>query len=232
MKNPTAVDWIRIIKELNEQGFATIPSYWSAMTCKKMQSLYLQEARYRSTIQMERYRFGRGQYKYFSYPLPDEVQQVREEFYPPLSVLANEWMVRLGQTVIYPAIHQDFIRHCHDAGQERPTCLILTYAEGGYNTLHQDLYGEVYFPFQVLFVLSEQGMDYEGGEFVLTEQLPRAQSRAHVIHPKQGDAIIFTTNFRPVEGSRGFYKSRLKHGVATVTKGNRSALGIIFHDAA
>ena len=232
MKNPTAVDWTRITKELNEQGFATIRSYWPAMTCKQMESLFQQESRYRSTIQMERYRFGRGQYKYFSYPLPEEIQRVREEFYPPLSALANEWMFRLGQTTTYPALHVDFIRQCHDRGQERPTSLILRYGEGGYNTLHQDLYGEVYFPFQVLFVLSDQGKDFEGGEFEMTEQLPRAQSRAHVIHPQQGDAIIFTTNFRPVEGSRGFYKSRMKHGVSTITKGNRSALGIIFHDAA
>ena len=232
MKNPTAVDWARITKELNEQGFTTIRSYWPAMTCKQMESLFQQESRYRSTIQMERYRFGRGQYKYFSYPLPEEIQRVREEFYPPLSALANEWMFRLGQTTTYPALHVDFIRQCHDRGQERPTSLILRYGEGGYNTLHQDLYGEVYFPFQVLFVLSDQGKDFEGGEFVMTEQLPRAQSRAHVIHPQQGDAIIFTTNFRPVEGSRGFYKSRMKHGVSTITKGNRSALGIIFHDAA
>jgi hypothetical protein len=180
---------------------------------------------------MQRYRFGRGEYKYFNYPLPGLLQKIRESFYPSLATLANEWMNRLGIETTFPLHHEELIAECRNKGQNRPTPLMLRYDSGGYNTLHQDLYGEVYFPFQTVFVLSEKGKEYDGGEFVLIEQLPRAQSRAEVIHLNIGDALIFTTNFRPVKGTRGYYRAKMKHGVSPLTSGIRYALGIIFHDA-
>jgi hypothetical protein len=180
---------------------------------------------------MERYRFGKGEYKYFKYPLPLKIQALREEFYQPLSTLANEWNQQLGITETFPATHHELISICMEKNQLRPTPLILRYEPSGFNTLHQDLYGEVYFPFQMLFPLSQHGADFEGGEFVMTEQLPRAQSRAHVIRPNQSDAVIFTTNYRPVKSTRGYYRARMKHGVSEVTSGKRYAMGIIFHDA-
>lgn len=180
---------------------------------------------------MERYRFGKGEYRYFSYPLLPLIARIRTNFYGPLAELANQWNRDLEIPGTYPLEHEEFIQQCHKAGQLRPTPLILKYETGGYNTLHQDLYGEVYFPFQVVFLLTEPGRDYTGGELVFVEQLPRAQSRATVVTPKQGDAVIFTTNFRPVKGSRGWYRARMKHGVSTVTSGTRYASGIIFHDA-
>jgi hypothetical protein len=181
---------------------------------------------------MERHRFGKGEYKYFRYPLPLKIQSMREEFYQPLSSLANEWNHLLGLTEVFPTHHHELISICKEKQQLRPTPLILHYEKGGFNTLHQDLYGEVYFPFQVLFPLSQHEVDFEGGEFVMTEQLPRAQSRAHVIKPNQGDAVIFTTNYRPVKGARGYYRARMRHGVSEVTSGKRYAMGIIFHDGA
>ena len=181
---------------------------------------------------MQQYRFGKGVYKYFKYPLPPVLQQLRESFYSPLVSLANEWMNRLGITTTFPQRHEELIRQCITKGQSRPTPLILCYEAGGFNTLHQDLYGEIYFPFQIVFVLSQQGRDFEGGEFVMTEQVPRAQSKARVITPNRGDAVVFTTNFRPVKGSRGYYKATVKHGISEVTSGQRYAVGIIFHDAA
>jgi hypothetical protein len=180
---------------------------------------------------MERYRFGKGEYKYYAYPLPPLISRIRTDFYAPLSKLANTWMNQLGVAVTYPEYHAPFIAQCHNAGQLRPTPLILKYEAGGYNTLHQDLYGEIYFPFQVVILLTEPGRDHEGGELVFVEQLPRAQSKATVVTPQQGDAVIFTTHFRPVQGARGWYRARMKHGVSTVTSGTRHACGIIFHDA-
>jgi hypothetical protein len=181
---------------------------------------------------MKRYRFGQGEYKYFSYPLPPAIQTLREQLYTPLATLANQWMDRLSMKDRFPMTHPELLEACQAEGQNRPTPLLLRYETGGFNTLHQDLYGAVYFPFQVVFVLSEAGKDYEGGEFVLIEQLPRAQSRAEVIHIAKGDALIFTTNFRPVKGSRGYYRARMKHGISPLRSGTRYALGIIFHDAA
>jgi hypothetical protein len=183
-------------------------------------------------IAMERYRFGKGEYKYYKYPLLPRITQIRTDWYPPLAEIANRWNSRLNISGSYPAEHSQFIRQCHAAGQKRPTPLILKYGQGGHNTLHQDLYGDVYFPFQVVIVLTELCRDHKGGELVLVEQLPRAQSRATVITPRQGDAVIFTTNFRPVQGARGWYRARMKHGVSTVTSGTRYACGVIFHDAA
>ena len=226
------MDWSLIKNSLDERGFARVSGVLARPDCLRLQSMYGDPSLYRSVISMERYRFGRGEYKYFSYPLPGTVQEIREKFYVPLSEVANGWMERLDIDVRFPAEHAQFIGRCHEKDQRRPTPLILRYGEGGYNTLHQDLYGEVYFPFQVVFALGQEGDDYEGGEFVLVEQVPRAQSRAEVLRPDQGDALIFTTNFRPVKGTRGYYRASMKHGISEVKKGVRFALGIIFHDAA
>jgi len=232
MKDSSTVQWKTVHQSLDENGYAIIPSILSKEECEDLTSLYSKSALYRSTINMQRYRFGKGEYKYFNYPLPGLLQKIRESFYPSLATLANEWMSRLGIETIFPSEHKDLIRKCHDKEQKRPTPLILRYEAGGYNTLHQDLYGEVYFPFQIVFVLSEEGKDYEGGEFIIMEQLPRAQSKAEVIHLNIGDALIFTTNFRPVKGTRGFYRAKMKHGISRLASGVRYALGIIFHDAA
>lgn len=230
MKSINSLNWTEIQGALNQKGFAQIPELLSKQECNELKQLYPQPI-YRSIINMQRYRFGQGEYKYFSYPLPDIIQSLREGFYPKLVVIANQWSDLLGDDTNYPTSHSDFISVCHKHHQERPTPLILHYHQGGFNTLHQDLYGEVYFPFQVVITLSERGNDYEGGELVMTEQLPRAQSKANVLTPNLGDAIIFTTNFRPVKGIRGYYKSKMRHGVSDVKSGERYALGIIFHDA-
>jgi hypothetical protein len=229
---PTSIEWKTVYDELSDKGYAVVPQALSAQECKNISATYYDEHLYRNTINMERYRFGKGEYKYFKYPLPSPIQSIRETFYTPLSLLANSWMENLGLKIIYPPSHTELTALCKSKGQTRPTPLILRYETGGYNTLHQDLYGDIYFPFQVLIVLSQPGKDYEGGELVLTSQVPRAQSRAGVIQPKQGDAVIFTTNFRPAKGSRGFYKVTMKHGISDVKTGVRYALGIIFHDAA
>lgn len=230
MKNVDSLNWTEINLELNQKGFASISELLSEGECKEIKQLYSQPI-YRSVINMQRYRFGMGEYKYFNYPLPRVIQFLREGFYPKLAVIANQWSQLLGDEENYPLTHNDFISRCIEHNQSRPTPLILHYQKGGFNTLHQDLYGEIYFPFQVVIALSQRGQDYEGGELVMTEQLPRAQSKANVLTPNQGDAIIFTTNFRPVKGTRGYYKSRMKHGVSEIKSGERYALGIIFHDA-
>ena len=230
MKNVYSVDWNEINLELNQKGFAFIQELLSKEECEQLIHLY-QQPIYRSVINMQRYRFGQGEYKYFNYPLPKIIQSLREEFYPKLAAAANQWSQLLGDETKYPLSHTDFLSVCKRHGQERPTPLILHYQKSGFNTLHQDLYGEVYFPFQVVIALSQRGQDFEGGELVMTEQLPRAQSKANVLTPYQGDAIIFTTNFRPVKGTRGYYKSKMKHGVSEIKSGERYALGIIFHDA-
>ena len=230
MKNQKDLDWEPVYGSLNDRGFAAIPSCLSKEECASLISLYPENI-YRNVIDMQRYRFGRGEYKYFNYPLPALVQSLRDALYAPLAVIANQWSQLITGDSPYPQTHSAFIAICNQKNQARPTPLILRYRQGGFNTLHQDLYGEVYFPFQVVFILSQQGSDYGGGELVMTEQLPRAQSRASVISPSQGDAVIFTTNFRPVQGARGHYKARMKHGVSEVTEGERFALGIVFHDA-
>jgi hypothetical protein len=225
------IQWASVYQSINEKGYAILPKFFTTEQCTHFIEQYKDEALYRSTIDMARYRFGNGQYKYFSYPLPITIQRIREGFYPPLAILANEWMVKLGAGIVFPSSHSELIQQCSDENQRRPTPLILQYKKDGYNTLHQDLYGKVYFPFQVVVPLSDQGNDFEGGEFILTEQVPRAQSRAEVVPLNKGDALIFTTNFRPVKGSKGFYKVKVKHGVSTLRYGERYALGIIFHDA-
>jgi hypothetical protein len=180
---------------------------------------------------MARYRFGLGDYKYFNYPLPEIVQELRECSYPHLAPVASEWNKTLGIAAAYPASLSAYLKECHKRGQSRPTPLLLHYEAGGYNCLHQDLYGEIAFPFQMTYFLSEPSKDFDGGEFVLVEQVPRAQSKAHVIAPRQGQALIFTTRYRPVKGSRGYYRANIKHGVSKIRSGRRYTLGVIFHDA-
>lgn len=226
------MDWETLHHSLNEKGFAVITGLLSPAECEQIRGFYDDANLYRNVINMERYRFGRGEYKYFSYPLPPAIQQLRESLYAPLARFANQWMTALGISDNYPGSHDELLLRCQAKGQSRPTPLILKYQAGGFNTLHQDLYGEVYFPFQAVVALSQHGRDFEGGEFVITEQVPRAQSKAQVITMNQGDAMIFTTNFRPVRGTRGYYRAAMKHGVSEVRSGERYALGIIFHDAA
>ena len=216
-------------QSLNEKGYAHLKEVLTENQCADLRKMYGEPNRFRNVINMQRYRFGKGEYKYFSYPLPELLNRLREEFYLKLFPVANDWMKKLGIDIEYPSSHQEFLNTCHHAQQLRPTPLILRYEAGGYNTLHQDLSGEIYFPFQVVFVLTR---DHEGGELVFVEQLPRAQSKAEVIRPALGDAIVFTTNFRPVQGTRGYYRAKMKHGVSEITAGVRMALGIIFHDAA
>ena len=216
---------------LHARGFAIVPHVLPREVCERIIEYYSDSTLFRSVIHMKRYRFGEGEYKYFSYPLPTEIVELRSKFYEALVPVANLWMKLLKQPEQFPESHEALLERCRQAQQVRPTPLILQYGKGGYNTLHQDLYGDVYFPFQVVIPLTQQGVDHEGGEFVLTEQLPRAQSRAHVLTPNQGDALIFTTNFRPVNGAKGIFKTRMKHGVSEIKSGERYALGIIFHDA-
>jgi hypothetical protein len=225
------IDWAQLLGRLDERGFATIPALLSRRTCEEIASFYDDDRRFRSRIEMARYRFGQGEYKYFSYPLPVLVQQVRSSFYPHLASLANEWLFRLGGDGRYPEKLSEFIQRCHRAGQNRPTPLILKYGAGDFNCLHQDLYGDIVFPFQVTVFLSQRGRDFDGGEFVLAEQRPRQQSRVEVLSLNQGDAVIFAVRHRPVRGGRGYYRANLRHGVSTVHSGERYTLGIIFHDA-
>ena len=232
MKQASTIRWDSVYQSLNEKGYALMPSILSSDECVQLSGLYIKAALYRNTIDMQRYRFGRGEYKYFNYPLPPAIQEMRTTFYPGLASLANTWMQCLSIDTRFPSNHDDLILQCQANTQNRPTPLILRYEVGGFNTLHQDLYGEVYFPFQLVIVLNQAGRDFEGGEFVMTEQVPRAQSKANVIVPQQGDAVIFTTNFRPVKGSRGYYRATMKHGISEVKSGERFALGVIFHDAA
>ena len=231
MINLQKTDWGKIKQSLDEYGFARIPGVLTSDECNQLKHLYAEEGLFRSTINMQRYRFGKGEYKYFSYPLPLMIDSLRREFYGQLVSIANDWMSRLSIDIQYPSDHADFIRRCQGKGQIRPTPLILRYEEGGFNTLHQDLYGEIFFPFQVVLMLSQREMEYRGGELVFVEQLPRAQSKAEVVCPAQGEAVIFTTNFRPVKGTKGFYRSKMKHGISPLKSGTRYAVGIIFHDA-
>lgn len=231
MKDIQAMNWRKYLSAIDDRGYAVVSDLLSPAECAHLRGFYGDAPLFRNVIDMRRYRFGEGEYKYFNYPLPPMIQSLREQLYGQLVPLANAWMQRLGIDIIYPPVHADLIDLCRAKNQLRPTPLILNYKAGGYNTLHQDLYGEVYFPFQVVLVLTQPGRDHTGGEFVLTEQVPRAQSRAEVIAPELGDAVIFTTNFRPVKGSRGYYRATMKHGVSQVRSGERFSLGIIFHDA-
>jgi len=225
------LNWEGIQAELDEHGYAVVRKLLLPEECTAIIDTYQEEARFRNTINMARHRFGIGEYKYYQAPPPELLQQLREGFYPGLALTANRWLARLGSEERYPAQLDDFLAECHAQGQRRSTPLILKYEEGGYNCLHQDLYGDVFFPFQVVFVLNEKETDYTGGEFLLVEQRPRAQSRGHVITLEQGSGLIFPTHHRPVMGTRGFYRTMLRHGVSTITSGTRYSLGIIFHDA-
>jgi uncharacterized protein len=226
-----AVNWKQIGEELDAHGSAVLPEVLSAEECQSLVALYPTEAPFRSRIVMARHGFGRGEYKYFAYPLPELVGELRSSLYPRLAEIANRWSEALGADVRYPAEHAAFLQRCHRAGQTRPTPLLLQYEEGDYNCLHQDLYGAHVFPLQVAFLLSAPGRDFSGGEFVLTEQRPRMQSRAEVVGLGQGDGVIFPVHHRPVRGSRGVYRVNMRHGVSRLRSGRRHTVGIIFHDA-
>jgi hypothetical protein len=226
-----AMDWSGITGHLDGNGWAVLSGLLSAGECRSVAGLYGDDSIFRNHIVMGRHGFGRGEYKYFSYPLPDIVAGLRTALYPQLAPIANRWNEAMGIDVRYPAEHADFIKRCHKAGQTRPTPLLLQYGEGDYNCLHQDLYGEHVFPLQVAILLSKPEEDFTGGEFVLTEQRPRIQSRAAVVPLKQGDAVLFAVHNRPVQGMRGTYRVNLRHGVSQLRSGHRHTVGIIFHDA-
>jgi uncharacterized protein len=226
-----ALEWPALTERMDAEGFAQTPPMFSASECRSLASSF-EDGHFRSTIDMRRYRFGEGEYKYFDAPLPELIDGARHALYPPLAALANDWAQRLGEPATFPAELDDFLERCHRAGQRRTTPLILRYGEGGHNTLHQDVYGEVAFPLQVVTMLDRPGEDFQGGQFVLLEQRPRAQSRAHVVDLQRGAFLIFPTRHRPVQGTRGHYRATMRHGVATVHSGRRTTLGVIFHDAA
>jgi hypothetical protein len=226
-----AHDWPALGKELDKHGAAVIENLLTADECRKLAQSYADDEKFRSRVIMGRHGFGRGEYKYFAYPLPLPVAALREALYPPLARIANSWNEMLGEMLRYPDEHAAFVARCHKAGQRRPTPLLLQYGEGDYNCLHQDIYGALVFPLQVAILLSEPGNDFSGGEFVLTEQRPRMQSRAEVPPLRQGDGVIFPVHHRPVQGTRGVYRVNLRHGVSRLRSGRRHTLGIIFHDA-
>jgi uncharacterized protein len=225
------VDWVKIAADLDSHGAATLAGLLTVTECATLRSLYTEEGIFRSRVVMSRHGFGRGEYKYFDYPLPQSVGSLRAALYERLAPIANRWNEHLGLGVRYPASHAAFIRRCHAAGQTRATPLLLRYQAGDYNCLHQDLYGEHVFPLQLTILLSRPGQEFVGGEFVLTEQRPRMQSRAEVVPLGQGDAVIFAVHQRPQRGIRGMYRVNLRHGVSRVHRGHRVTLGIIFHDA-
>jgi uncharacterized protein len=227
-----ALDWAAAEESLSARGYAVTAPILAEDECAGIIDLYTKEHRFRSHIIMERYRFGVGDYKYFANPLPELVTELRACAYPYLAKVANQWAKAFGETKpSYPDDLAAFLKICHKAGQTKPTPLVLHYEAGGYNCLHQDLYGDVAFPMQMVFLLGQPGRDWEGGEFLLVEQQPRAQSKAEVVAANRGQAIIFTTRYRPVKGSRGYYRVNLRHGVSRVHRGTRYTLGIIFHDA-
>jgi uncharacterized protein len=226
-----ALDWNDLREQLDNRGFAITEMLLDEAECRALADLF-EEGRFRTTIDMARHRFGDGRYRYFDHPLPEAIAELRGSFYRHLAPIANEWSSRLrGENGSFPLEHDELLARCRAAGQERPTPLILRYGEGDWNALHQDLYGDVFFPFQAVTVLSEPGVDFDGGEFVLMEQRPRAQSRAHVLNPPRGAFVIFPTRHRPNRGRNGYHRVGLRHGVSTLTRGSRTALGVIFHDS-
>lgn len=225
------VDWQHTSQELDAFGNVVLPGLLLPDECDSLAALYSDDKHFRSRIVMERFSFGRGEYKYFSYPLPQIIAELRESLYSRLESVANRWNQALGMDVRYPRAHSDFIRRCHEAGQLRPTPLLLRYGRGDFNCLHQDLYGEHVFPIQVAILLSQPGRDFTGGEFVLTEQRPRMQSRVEVAPLSKGDAVAFAVNYRPAQGKRGYYRVNFRHGVSRLRSGQRYTLGVIFHDA-
>ena len=226
-----AIDWTRIAGELDAQGAAIIDGLLSPDECRALIATYPDDAAFRSKVVMARHGFGRGEYKYFAYPLPPLIGELRAAIYPQLAPIANRWAVDLATDVRFPDTHAEFLARCHAAGQVRPTPLLLAYEAGDYNCLHQDLYGEHVFPLQVAILLSEPGRDFTGGEFVMTEQRPRMQSRPMVVPLTRGDAVVFAVHHRPVQGTRGVYRVQLRHGVSQLRAGRRFTTGIIFHDA-
>ena len=230
-RRAAAVDWQGVTESLDADGHARISSMLTPEECASLTALYADGARFRSRIVMARHGFGRGEYQYFAYPLPDLVNEFRAELSPRLSSLASRWNEAMGVDVRYPPAHAAFLERCHRAGQTKPTPLLLQYGAGDYNCLHQDLYGEHVFPLQVAILLSEPGRDFTGGEFVLTEQRPRMQSRPEVVPLRQGDAVAFAVHHRPVQGTRGVYRVNLRHGVSRIRSGHRHTVGVIFHDA-
>jgi uncharacterized protein len=226
-----ALPWRELHESLFFRGYGETPALLTPDECAGLRALYARDELFRSKVIMEHLRFGRGDYKYFANPLPDVVRELRTQAYPHLATVANDWAEALNTETRFPLEHAPFLEQCHRAGQTRPTPLLLHYEQDGYNCLHQDIYGATAFPLQMVFMLGQQGRDWEGGEFVLVEQRPRAQSAAQVVAPNEGCAVIFTTRYRPVQGSKGYYRANMKHGVARVRKGTRYTLGIIFHDA-
>jgi len=224
-------DWNYLFDELGDFGCAVMEKLLSPEECRLIAGLYPEEGHFRSHIHMARHGFGKGEYRYFRYPLPDLLGGLRTALYPRLASVANDWNSRMGIDECYPTEHAAFLKQCHDQGQTRPTPLLLQYVPGDFNCLHQDLYGDLAFPIQVAILLSEPGKDFTGGEFVLTEQRPRIQSRAEVVPLRQGDAVAFAVHNRPVQGSKGSYRVNLRHGVSRVRSGMRHTVGIIFHDA-
>lgn len=226
-----AFDWSRVSHDLDAQGYATLGSLLTPRQCDELVSLYASSELFRSRVVMSRHGYGRGEYQYFSYPLPEIVATLRSAIYPHLAPIANRWNELLRIDARFPDEHSEFIARCHAAGQKRPTPLLLQYEAGDYNCLHQDLYGEQVFPLQVAVLLSQPARDFTGGEFVLTEQRPRMQSRAEVVPLTQGDAVVFAVHHRPMQGTRGTYRVNMRHGVSRLRSGHRHTLGVIFHDA-
>jgi uncharacterized protein len=227
----STVYWDQVSQDLDAEGHAVIKNILTADECKGISDLYQTDRLFRSRVVMERHRFGRGEYKYFNYPLPNIVESLRTTVYPKLVPIANRWNQLLGLDARFPARHADYLERCHQAGQQKPTPLILQYQAGDYNCLHQDLYGEHVFPLQLAILLSEPERDFTGGEFVLTEQRPRMQSRPIVVPLRQGDGVVFAVHQRPVQGTKSVYRVNLRHGVSRIRSGHRHTLGIIFHDA-
>lgn len=227
-----ALDGAVLAADLDSAGYSVLPALLTPAQCAQLVGTYDDRSRFRSRVDMARFNFGRGEYKYFAYPLPTLLERLRGALYRPLAEIANRWNEQLGRADRFPAEHADYLARCHGAGQTRPTPLLLRYGAGDYNCLHQDLYGEHVFPLQVTVLLAAPGVDFTGGEFVLAEQRPRMQSRVEVIPLGQGDAVVFAVNHRPIRGTRGFYRGNMRHGVSRVRSGHRETLGIIFHDAA
>jgi hypothetical protein len=224
-------NWTQLAEELDAHGSAVVREVLSADECDRLAALCSTDAPFRSRVVMGSHGFGRGEYKYFSYPLPDLIAELRASLYPPLATIANRWNEQLGAATRFPDDHVDFLSRCHQSGQTRPTPLLLQYGPGDFNCLHQDLYGEHVFPLQVAFLLSSPGEDFTGGEFVLTEQRPRMQSRVEVVSLGKGDGVIFPVHHRPMRGTRGTYRVTMRHGVSRLRSGRRHTIGIIFHDA-
>lgn len=231
MKSIDELDWPVITAELDRDGASIVPGLLAPDECDRIAGLYPDDAVFRSTVVMSRHGFGRGEYRYFAYPLPPQIHALRSALYPHLAPIANRWHERMSIETRFPGAHDEFLARCHAAGQARPTPLLLRYGPGDYNCLHQDRYGDHVFPLQVAILLSEPGVEFTGGELVLTEQRPRMQSRVAVMHVTKGDAVIFAVNIRPVAGTRGDYRVTMRHGVSALREGSRHTLGVIFHDA-